>query len=103
MLIKNKKLSYIAELNLCSKSAYKHQVLKMCDAFSELGYDVTLYIISNSNLTFGKIKKNHLLKKKFKIIPLFNKKFELNFFYRLIFFFKVINQKFKNKKNNYLY
>ena len=98
MLIKNKKLSYIAELNLCSKSAYKHQVLKMCDAFSELGYDVTLYIISNSNLNFNKIKKNHLLKKKFKIIPLFNKKIELNFFYRLIFFLKLLIRNSKIKK-----
>ena len=31
MNIKYKKISYIAEINLNSKSAYKHQVLKMCD------------------------------------------------------------------------
>ena len=85
MNIKNKKLSYIAEINLCSKSAYKHQVLKMCDAFSELGFNVTLYIISKSDIKFNEIKKKHLLKNNFKIIALFKKKRELNFFFRVIF------------------
>ena len=90
MNIKNKKLSYIAEINLCSKSAYKHQVLKMCDAFSELGFNVTLYIISKSDIKFNEIKKKHLLKNNFKIIALFKKKRELNFFFRLIFFIKLL-------------
>ena len=90
MNIKNKKLSYIAEINLCSKSAYKHQVLKMCDAFSELGFNVTLYIISKSDIKFNKIKKKYLLKNNFKIIALFKKKRELNFFFRVIFFIKLL-------------
>jgi len=90
MNIKNKKLSYIAEINLCSKSAYKHQVLKMCDAFSELGFNVTLYIISKSDIKFNEIKKKHLLKNNFKIIALFKKKRELNFFFRVIFFIKLL-------------
>lgn len=93
MLIKNKKLSYIAEINLCSTSAYKHQVLKMCDAFSELGLKVTLYIISNSNISFHEIKKKHLLKNRFKIEPLFEKKKNLNFILRMIFFLKLLNKK----------
>jgi len=97
MNIKNKKFSYIAEINLSSKSAYKHQVLKMCDAFSELGFNVTLYIISNSGITFNTIKQNHLLKNNFKIVPLFKKKIELNFFYRIIFFIKLL---IKKKENN---
>ena len=90
MNIKNKKLSYIAEINLCSKSAYKHQVLNMCDAFSELGFNVTLYIISKSDIKFNEIKKKHLLKNNFKIIALFKKKRELNFFFRVIFFIKLL-------------
>ena len=45
--MKNRKISisYIAEINLNSKSAYKHQVLKMCDAFSQKGFKVKLFII----------------------------------------------------------
>ena len=66
-MIKNQKFSYIAEINLNSRSAYKHQVLKMCDTISELGYDLTLYIISSSHIPFIEIKKQHLLKKNFKI------------------------------------
>lgn len=97
MNIKHKKLSYIAEINLCSKSAYKHQVLKMCDAFSELGFNVTLYIISKSDIKFNEIKKKHLLKNKFKIVSLFKKKIELNFFYRVIFFIKLLKE---NKEKN---
>lgn len=100
--MQNKKIAYIAELNLNSKSAYKHQVLKMCDVFSELGFDVNLYIISKSNITFDKIKKDHLLKKKFKIISLFKKEIELNFFLRLIFFLKLFI-KISKKKNIIIY
>ncbi len=97
MNIKHKKLSYIAEINLCSKSAYKHQVLKMCDAFSETGFNVTLYIISKSDIKFNEIKKKHLLKNNFKIVSLFKKKIELNFFNRAIFFLKLL---IKNKEKN---
>ena len=45
-----KKISYIAEINLDSKSAYKHQVLKMCDAFSQQDFEVTLYVINSNNV-----------------------------------------------------
>ena len=95
-MIKNQKFSYIAEINLSSKSAYKHQVLKMCDTISELGYDLTLYIISNSNIPFLEIKNQHLLKNNFKIKPLFQTKKELSFFLRFIFFIKL----FLNKNVN---
>tara|TARA_B100000902_G_scaffold396343_1_gene457092 strand:+ start:596 stop:1708 length:1113 start_codon:yes stop_codon:yes gene_type:complete len=93
MNINHRKVSYIAEINLCSKSAYKHQVLKMCDTISELGYDLTLYIISSSHIPFAEIKKQHLLKKNFKIEPLFKEKKKLNFFLRLIFFIKLFLKK----------
>ena len=97
MFINNKKISYIAEINLDSKSAYKHQVLKMCDAFSELGLDVTLHVISKSKTSFTQLKKNHLLKNSFNIQAVFKKNKDLNFLSRLIFFIKI-----KNRINNSL-
>lgn len=89
MFINNQKISYIAEINLDSKSAYKHQVLKMCDAFSELGLEVNLYVISKSKISFNQIRKNHLLKNSFKIKAIFKKNKNLNFLSRLIFFIKI--------------
>ena len=62
MNIKNKKISYIAEINLKSKSAYKQQVLKMCDAFSQKGFAVTLYVVNSNNSSFNELKKKYLLK-----------------------------------------
>lgn len=97
MFINNQKISYIAEINLNSKSAYKHQVLKMCDAFSELGFDVTLYVVSKTKTTLKLLKKNHLLKNSFKVEAIFKKKKNLNFLSRLIFFLKI-----KKKINNSL-
>ena len=38
-----KKINYIAELNLPSTSAYSIHVMKMCDAFTKLGYETKLY------------------------------------------------------------
>jgi len=43
-MIKMKKFHYIAEINLPNTSAYALHVLKMCDAFAELKYDVKLII-----------------------------------------------------------
>ena len=96
MDIKHKKISYIAEINLKSKSAYKHQVLKMCDAFSQKGFKVKLFIINSNKIRFSEIKKNHLLKSNFKIIEIYNSINHLNFLTRLLFSFK-ISFKIKNK------
>ena len=51
--MKNKSISlyYIAELNLPNKSAYSIHVMKMCEAFSKLGYEINLLSIKNTNLS----------------------------------------------------
>ena len=89
MNIKYKKITYIAEINLKSKSAYKHQVLKMCDEFSKKGFKTNLYIINSSNISFQNLKKNHILKNNFKIIQVFKNVDNLNFFLRFIFAIKI--------------
>ena len=89
MSIKYKKISYIAEINLKSKSAYKHQVLKMCDAFSKKGFSTTLYLINSNNINFKSLKKNHILKSNFKIVQIFKNINSLNFFLRIFFSIKL--------------
>ena len=59
-------VSYISEINLPSKSGYAHHVLKICDAFSK-DYNIKLYV-NSSKVNFNFLKKNYILKKKFKII-----------------------------------
>lgn len=97
MSIKHKKISYIAEINLESKSAYKHQVLKMCDAFSKKGFSTTLYLINSNNINFKSLKKKHILKSKFKIVQIFKNTNSLNFFLRVIFSIKLFFT-LRNKK-----
>ena len=66
---------YIADFNLPNSSAYSHQVLKMCDAFCKNRKKLRLYLKSiNKEYTFNKIKNEHLLKNKFEIHPVVNKK-----------------------------
>ena len=89
MNIKYKKISYIAEINLNSKSAYKHQVLKMCDEFSKKGFITTLYLINSNNIKFKTVKENHILKSNFKIVQVFKNIVNLNFFFRVIFAIKL--------------
>tara|TARA_B100000902_G_C27161122_1_gene838799 strand:- start:39 stop:629 length:591 start_codon:yes stop_codon:yes gene_type:complete len=96
MYIKHKKISYIAEINLKSTSAYKQQVLKMCDAFSKKGFTVTLYVINANGVKFEQLKRKYLLKSSFKIKEVFNKIEKLNFITRVIFSF-IIYFKLKNK------
>ena len=40
---------YVAELNLPSKSAYSIHVMKMCEAFSSLGYKTNLFVINHKD------------------------------------------------------
>ena len=89
--MKNRKIniSYIAEINLNSKSAYKHQVLKMCDAFSQKGFKVKLFIINANKVKFNKLKRNYLLKSNFKIVEIYNSINHLNFLTRLLFSIKL--------------
>ena len=46
---KNTPIYYVAELNLPSKSAYSIHVMKMCEAFSKLGFKINLFVINNKN------------------------------------------------------
>ncbi len=98
-----KKIFYVAEISLNSNSAYTLQVMKMCDAFSDKGYDVILYIINKNNLSFELIKKKYLLKSNFKIISIFNKINNLNFFLRFFFSLKVFFDVYKKDKNSLIY
>ena len=97
MNVKHQKITYIAEINLNSKSAYKHQVLKMCDAFSQKGFQVTLYIINSNKIGFEELKKKHVLKTNFKIINIYKSIQNLNFLFRIIFAIKIFLI-LKNKK-----
>ena len=82
-MIKMKKFHYIAEINLPNTSAYALHVLKMCDAFAELKYDVKLIIFyKNSNFSFNSIKKKYNLKNYFKIKALFKDSKKYSFFDR---------------------
>ena len=90
MVNQKNKICYIAEINLKSKSAYKHQVLKMCDAFSQKGFKVKLYIINSNKVKFKQLKKDYLLKSNFRIIEIYNSINRLNFITRLFFSIKLL-------------
>ena len=79
---------YVSELNLPSKSAYSIHVMKMCEAFSKLGFNINLFVINHKDN-----KKNFIfynIKNKFKIYSIFNKFIELNFIYRILFSIKIL-------------
>tara|TARA_Y100000591_G_scaffold68669_1_gene56891 strand:+ start:459 stop:1556 length:1098 start_codon:yes stop_codon:yes gene_type:complete len=82
------KIYYISELNLPNTSAYSIHVMKMCEAFSKLGYSVDLFTINRSD--FKKIFNIYNIKYKFNIISVFNNFLKLNFFLRLVFSFKIL-------------
>jgi len=87
-----KKLFYIAEIDLPSSSAYSIQVLKMCDAFSAEGFDVTLFFMSKKkNISYKKIANIYNLKNKINFYQILNNN-NNNFISRFCFFFQ-------NKKN----
>ena len=43
---------YVSELNLPSKSAYSIHVMKMCEAFSKLGFNINLFVINHKDNSF---------------------------------------------------
>ena len=93
-----KSLVYIADFSLPNMSAYALHVLKMCDAFSELGFFVKLILpYKEKAYKINQIKNDFLLKKKFEIISVFSKKKILFFLTRFFFTVKII---FFLKKNN---
>ena len=85
------KIYYVAELNLPSKSAYAIHVMKMCEAFSKLKYDVNLFVINRKNI--NKINKIYNINYKFKIFSIFNNFILLNFIIRIIFALKILSKK----------
>lgn len=89
------KIYYISELNLPNKSAYSIHVMKMCEAFSKLGYSVDLFTIKSSSLK--KIFNTYNIKYKFNIISIFNNFLKLNLILRLIFSFRILFKKFDEK------
>lgn len=84
-----KELNYIAELVLPSRSAYSIQVMKMCNAFSELGYKTNLHVLNSQS---NKIHKIYNCNSNFKIYS-HNLKIN-NFISRLLFATKLV---LKNK------
>ena len=85
-------INYISELNIPNKSAYSIHVMKMCEAFSKLGYKTNLFTIKSENLT--KIYKDYNINHKFSISSVFNNSKNLNFLLRLIFTFKILSKSF---------
>jgi len=93
-----KKIIYIADFSLPNQSAYTIHVLKMCDAFTNLNYDVSLIVFSKKNTSFNNLKKKFLLKNHFKIVNIYKNKKKLNIVRRMIFSFKIL--KFLNLQKN---
>ena len=85
-------INYISELNIPSKSAYSIHVMKMCEAFSKLGYETNLFTIKSQNSP--KIFKNYNIKYKFKINSVFNNFKKLNFIFRIIFSILILKKNF---------
>ena len=85
---KSTPLYYVAELNLPSKSAYSIHVLKMCEAFSKLGFKINLLIINLKNK--NQIFRSYNVKNRFQINSIFNKPIKLNFISRIIFSLKIL-------------
>lgn len=88
---KKKKIYYVAELNLPSKSAYSIHVMKMCEAFSKLNFDTNLFVINKEDI--NKINKIYNINYKFKIISVFNNFILLNFIIRILFSIKILLKK----------
>ncbi len=90
-----KKIFYIAELNLPSKSAYSIHVMKMCDAFKINGDKVKLLtynLIKNSN-----IYKKYNCQKKFEILSFFKLRNDF-LLKRILFSIKIVNYFIWNNK-----
>ncbi len=87
-------INYISELNLPSNSGYSQHVLKICDAFAEK--KKTKLFVYSKKINFEELKKNYLLKKKFKIHAFKKKNLNLSFLRRINYARFII----KNLDNN---
>ena len=89
------KIYYISELNLPNTSAYSIHVMKMCEAFSKLGYSVDLFTIKSLDLK--KIFNIYDIRYKFNIISIFHNFLQLNLFFRLIFTLIILSKNLDEK------
>ena len=96
--MEKEKIIYIAEFSLPNMSAYAVHVLKMCDNFCKHAQVELIIPYQESSYYFKKIKKDYLLKKKFKIKSIFSYKKKLNLFNRILFSIKTY---FYLNSNNY--
>ena len=90
-----KKLAYITDSTIPNTNAESVHILKICDSFSNMGYEITIfspYVLSSSH----EIKKDYNLSQFLNFNKSFNKNVKLNFFFRLIHAYKV----YKSIKNN---
>lgn len=94
-----KKIFYIAELNLPSKSAYAIHVMKMCDAFKINGNKVKL--LTYNLLKDSNIYKKYNCEKKFEILSFFKLRKDF-FFKRILFSIKIINYFIWNDKYDFI-
>ena len=83
------KIFYLADFSLPNQSAYTVHVLKMCDAFSNFKYNVSLIIYSKKNIKYKDLKKKFLLKNEFKIVNIYKEKKKLNILDRILFSYKI--------------
>jgi len=88
---KNLKIYYVCELNLPSKSAYSIHVMKMCEAFSKIGFDLNLFTINHDQTS--NLFRLYNVKYKFKIKSIFKNRINFNLFFRILFTLKIL---FKN-------
>tara|TARA_B100002019_G_scaffold286284_1_gene296529 strand:+ start:2935 stop:4053 length:1119 start_codon:yes stop_codon:yes gene_type:complete len=96
---KNKKIFYISDFSLPNMSAYTIHVLKMCDAFSESYYDVSLLLPHiRKGYKLKKIQTDYLLKNSFKILGFFESKIKRGLPALLLFSYKLFSLLKKYKK-----
>ena len=91
-----KELIYISELVFPSKSAYSIQVMKMCDAFSQNGFKVSLFVL-DCKISKRKLRSYYNCKKNFNIKS-FNLK-KNSFYSRIIYSIKILLFLKKNKED----
>lgn len=97
-----KEIVYIADTELPSTRANSVNIVKMCEAFSELGNDVELIIFSTKktkNITVGKVFQKYKVDTPFKIkrIPLLIIP-GASIIYSLLVFFTILFKKNKKEK-----
>jgi len=99
---KKRLINYVCEVNYPNTSAYGIHVLKMCDALKSKNSNVNL-ISPNQSIEIKILKKNYKIKNKINFISIFKKKREINFFIRVIFSLKILNNKNINKSEDSLF